>query len=175
MFKILSFFILFFALDLSAKLLISPVDSMKMVYGDDVRVEKKNILLKNAQAQKIQKAAQTKLPSKIVRTYSALKGSEVVGYGVLISKKIRSKNGVVLYHISKNGRLLSMEVISFNEPIEYLPTKNWTKQFENIDTDHMLHVSKNIPTISGATLSANAITDASRIAFTVYNELLKSK
>jgi hypothetical protein len=148
---------------------------MKMAFGEDVVVEKKNILLKSAQAQKIQKAAQTKLPSKIVRIYSAKKGSDIVGYGVLISKKIRSKNGVVLYHISKDSKLLSMEVISFNEPLEYVPTKNWTKQFENIDTNHMLYVSKNIPTISGATLSANAITDGSRIAFAVYNELLKSK
>jgi Na+-translocating ferredoxin:NAD+ oxidoreductase RnfG subunit len=175
MFKILSFFLLFFALELSAKILISPTDSMKMAFGEGVVVEKKNILLKSAQAQKIQKAAQTKLPSKIVRIYTAKKGSDIVGYGVLISKKIRSKNGVVLYHITKDNKLLSMEVISFNEPPEYIPTKNWTKQFENTGTDEMLHVSKNIPTISGATLSANAITDGSRIAFAFYNELLKRK
>lgn len=175
MLKKLYLFFIAFALPLSAKILITPQESMQMVFGDDVEVKKKNVLLKNDQAQKIQKSARAKLPSKIVRIYSALKDSKTVGYGVLINKKVRSKNAVVLYHISKDDILLSIEVISFNEPMEYLPTENWTKQFENIKTDDMLRVSKNIPTISGATLSANTITDGSRIAFSIYNEILKEK
>ena len=175
MLKKLTLFFIAFALPLSAKILITPQESMQMVFGDDVEIKKKNVLLKNDQAQKIQKNARVKLPSKVVRIYSALKDSKTLGYGILINKKVRSKNAVVLYHISKDDTLLSMEVISFNEPLEYLPTESWAKQFENKKTDNMLIVSKNIPTISSATLSANAITDGSRIAFAVYNELLKSK
>ena len=90
-------------------------------------------------------------------------------------KRFKEGDRVVLYHISKDDKLLSMEVISFNEPLEYLPSKNWSDQFNNTKTVHMLYVSKNIPTISGATLSANAITDGSRIAFAIYNELLKNR
>ncbi len=175
MLKKLTFFILLLALPLSAKVLISPQESMKMAFGDGVEVTKKNILLKKDQAQRVQKSARVKIPSKIVRVYTAIKDSEIVGYGILVNKKVRSKNGVILYHISKDDLLLSIEVISFNEPLEYLPSENWNKQFNNTKTDHMLQVSKNIPTISGATLSANAITDGSRIAFAVYNEILKSR
>jgi len=35
--------------------------------------------------------------------------------------------------------------------------------------------SRDIPTITGATLSARSVTDASRIAFAIYHELLKGK
>ena len=163
------------ALSLSAKVLISPVDAMKQSFGDDAEIVKKNILLSKAQASEIQKSAKTKLDSKIFRVFKATKESKLLGYGVLINKKVRSKNAVVLYFISKDSILKSIEIIAFNEPIEYLPSDRWNSQFENLSTDTMLRVSKQIPTISGATLSARSITDGSRVAFAFYNEVLKDK
>jgi len=140
-----------FALSLSAKVLISPVDAMKQNYGNDAVIVKKNMLLSKAQALNIQKNSSTKL------------------------KKVRSKNAVVLYFISKDNILKSIEIIAFNEPLEYLPSDKWNSQFENVSTDKMLRVSREIPTITGATLSARSITDGSRVAFAFYNEVLKDK
>ena len=39
----------------------------------------------------------------------------------------------------------------------------------------MLRLSKEIPTITGATLSARSVTDGSRVAFAIYNEILKNE
>lgn len=164
-----------FALSLSAKILISPLDAMKQSYGDDAVIVKKNTLLSKAQALKIQKESKTKLDSKIFRVYKATKESQLLGYGILINKKVRSKNAVVLYFISKDSILKSIEIVAFNEPVEYLPSNKWNSQFEDISTDKMLRVSKEIPTITGATLSARSITDGSRVAFAFYNEVLKDK
>jgi len=65
--------------------------------------------------------------------------------------------------------------VAFNEPLEYMPSKEWKSQFQNIETTKMLRISKEIPTITGATLSAVSITDGSRVAFALYNEILKEK
>jgi len=162
-------------LPLSAKVLISPIDAMKHSYGADSKITKKNILLKNEQAKKIQKNAKVKLKSKIFRTFTATKGSKTLGYGVLINRKVRSKNAVVLYFISKDSMLKGIEIIAFNEPHEYIPSKKWISQFENVPTDKNLRVGRDIPTITGATMSARSLTDGSRIAFAIYNELLKVK
>ena len=167
--------VLLFALSLSAKVLISPIDTMKATYGKDTTITKKNILLSKAKAKIIQQSAQVKLTSKIFRIFKAKKEDEVLGYGILVNKKVRSKNAVVLYLISKDSVLKSIEVIAFNEPLEYIPSKSWNAQFENITTDTMLRSSKEIPTITGATLSAQSITNGSRIAFALYNEMLKAK
>lgn len=170
---ILLFFI--FTLSLSAQVLISPLDAMKNSYGESSTIEKKNILLSKAQASRIQKSSMTKLNSKIFRVFKATKDSKLLGYGILVNKKVRSKNVVVLYFISKDSILKSIEVIAFNEPLEYLPSDKWNSQFENIPTEKMLRVSKEIPTITGATLSARSITDGSRVAFAFFNEVLKDK
>jgi len=160
-------------LPLGAQVLISPVDAMKQTYGDKSTIVKKNILLTKAQAQAVQTEAKVKLDTKIFRTFKATKGTKLLGFGILINKKIRSKNGVVLYFISSDSLLLAIEVIAFNEPLEYLPSKQWNAQFQEIPTTKMLRVSKEIPTITGATLSARALVDGSRLAFAIYNKILK--
>ena len=172
--KILSI-LLILALPLSAKILTSPIDAMKYSYGSNTKVVKKNIMLSKKQAKTIQESAKVKLKSKIFRTFKATKNGKILGYGVLISRKVRSKNAVVLYLISKNSLLKGIEIIAFNEPHEYIPSKKWISQFKNISTDKKLRVGREIPTITGATLSARSITDGSRLAFSIYNELLKAK
>jgi len=174
--KILSLFtVLFLALSLSAKILVSPVDAMKSSYGLESEISKKNILLNSSLAKTIEKNAKVKLKSKIFRTFKAVKDGEVLGFGVLVNRKIRSKNGVVLYMISNKSILDSIEIIAFNEPMEYIPSKKWLTQFDKVSTDKKLRVGKEIATVTGATLSARSVTDGSRVAFAIYNEILRGK
>lgn len=167
------FVFVLFALSLSAKVLISPIEVMQSSYGTDATITKNNILLTKTRATIIEKNAQVKLPSKIFRIYTAKHKGTTLGYGVLVNRKVRSKNAVTLYLISKDGVLKSLEIIAFNEPLEYLPSKSWNAQFKDTNTSTMLRSPRNIPTITGATLSARSITSGSRIAFALYNEVLK--
>jgi hypothetical protein len=162
-------------LPLSAKMLISPIDAMHQNYGAKSKISEENILLTANQAQEIEKSAHAKLESKNFKVFKAAQDNKILGYGILISKKIRSKNGVVLYLVSSESVLKGIEVIAFNEPLEYIPSKTWSSQFENVSTDAPLTLNKNIPTITGATLSAKSFVDGSRVAFAFYNEVLKGK
>ena len=159
---------------LSATVLVSPIEAMKEHYPPHATITKKNILLSHKNFTIIQKSARAKLNTKIYRIYTAKVDDKILGFGILINRKVRSKNAVILYFISKNI-LEDIEIIAFNEPREYLPTKKWNAQFHNISTHKMLKLSREIPSISGATLSARSVTDASRIAFALYNQLLKEK
>ncbi|MBA3026739.1 MAG: FMN-binding protein [Sulfurimonas sp.] len=166
-------FLILFALSLSADILISPQEAMALAYKDATQITKKNILLTNEQTQKIQEEAKVKLSTKIYRVFKAQKEDKVLGYGILINETVRSKNAVILYFISHDSILKGIEIIAFNEPPEYLPSKEWSSQFQNIETTKMLRISKEIPTITGATMSARSVTDGSRVAFALYNQLLK--
>lgn len=156
-------------------MLISPIDAMNQSYGAKSKISEDNILLTNIQAKKIQDESNVKLESNIFKVFKAEQNGKIIGYGILINKKIRSKNGVVLYLISTDSVLKGMEVIAFNEPMEYVPSKKWMSQFENVKTQTQLNLSKDIPTITGATLSAKSFVDGSKIAFALYNEVLKGK
>ena len=66
------------------------------------KIVKKNIILNRKQAKSIQQTSKVKLRTKIFRTFKASTNGKILGYGVLINKKVRSKNAVILYIISKN-------------------------------------------------------------------------
>lgn len=159
---------------LEATVLISVEDAMQSSLGiKDLKIEKKNILLNKDDLNKIQKFAKVKIASRIIKSYIIKEKEKTIAYGVLISRKIRSKNGVVLYLFDPSATLLSMEMIAFNEPLEYLPSGSWEKQFENISPANQLELGRNVTPITGATLSAQSIVEASRIAQTVCIEFLK--
>jgi len=165
---------LLLAVTLQAQVLISPIESMQENFGPDATISKKNILLTNDKFAKIQKNAQLKMDTKIYRIFNATKGDKTLGYGILVNRKVRSNNAVILY-IIENDILKSMDIIAFNEPLEYVPSQTWKEQFNNTPTSSYLQLNREIPTITGATLSARSITDGSRIAFSIYNTLLKGK
>ena len=173
--QILISIIILISTNLSAKMIISPFDVMKSSFGQTAEITKKNILLKKSQAKKISKSAKAKLSSKIFRVFKATKDDKLLGYGILVSRVMRTKNAVILYLVSKDSTLKGIEIIAFNEPPEYIPSKTWSKQFENLPSDKRLVLSKDIPTITGATLSARSFVDGSRIALAFYEEVLKGK
>lgn len=166
--------LLILALPLNAKILISPIDAMKENFGNENKIEKKNILLTNAQVQNIEDSAKVKLLNKIVRVFKATKDGKTTGHGVLINRKIRTKNGVVLYLISADSTLKGIEVVAFNEPMEYIPSDKWLSQFEDVKMQDKTKLSS-ITNITGATLSAKIFIDGSKVAFAIYDEVLKGK
>jgi electron transport complex protein RnfG len=159
----------FFALSLQAKLLLSPFDAMKANFGENVEIVKKNILLSNDEAKALTEQAQTKIDTKIYRIFTAKKADVIQGYGILVLHKVRSKNMAVLSIISPDGVLQGIEIIAFNEPMEYIPTSNWIKILENQTLTPRLNLGKDIPTVTGSTLSARAATKAARIALALFN------
>jgi hypothetical protein len=167
------FITLLFLVSLHASVLITPQDAMRQGYGGDVTIEKKNILLTRKQASAVSKTAKTELKTNIYRSFRAIKNGDIVGFGILISDKVRSKNAAILYLIEPAGTLKAIEVIAFNEPPEFLPSKNWLQLFEGRTVKEPLRLGKDVPTITGATMSARNVTDGARVALAVYEHVIK--
>ncbi|HFU74532.1 MAG TPA: FMN-binding protein, partial [Helicobacteraceae bacterium] len=80
-----------------------------------------------------------------------------------------------LFMINPKGVIESVETVAFNEPPEFIPNATWTALFLDKNSDNTLRVGKDIPTISGATLTARGYADGSRLALAIYNVVLKEK
>ncbi|MDH5464314.1 MAG: FMN-binding protein, partial [Thiovulaceae bacterium] len=108
-----------------------------------------------------------KLSSKLFRLYIAKKSEQTIGFGILLTQKVRSKSTAVLYMLTPDGNLKNIEIIAFNEPKEYLPSKRWIAQFKEKKTKEFVENS-DLTMISGATLSANAIIKVANIARAIW-------
>lgn len=168
-------FILFLSLPIYAKVLITPQNAMKQTFTGAPAVTEKTVALNNAQIASIEKNSKTKLSANSIKIFTSQNKSKNIGYGVLLDTKIRSKNGVVLYMITPDGALKSIEIVAFNEPMEYIPSKKWIEQFQNSTAQTIEDNSKKAPAITGATLSAKIIIDGSKSALAIYDEVLKGK
>ncbi|MFA5216190.1 FMN-binding protein [Sulfuricurvum sp.] len=149
-----------------AQVLGDPIALTQRVFSAK-SVESQNIILSEEQTQQLSKASMQKIETKLYRLYIAKNDAKIVGYGVLLNKKVRTKTAISLYLIGTDNKIKSIEIVAFNEPMEYLPTKTWLDGFDNKSAANTLRLNQDIPTVSGATLSARAITDGARIALSL--------
>jgi len=60
------------------------------------------------------------------------------------------------------------EILAFFEPQDYQAGSNWIELFEDRTLDHGLRVGKDIPNITGATITANSLSHAIRRVLAVF-------
>jgi len=120
--------------------------------------------LTEAQGQRVLELAGTGLSGLWTVVYEARRDDRLIGIGVFDTHRVRTLNETLLVAISDEGRILRVEVVAFKEPLDYLPREAWVKQFQDHRLDPELNLKKGIRPLSGATLSAQAMTDASRRA-----------
>lgn len=140
---------------------------IKPSFSQNVSIEKKQFRLSPEEIRELQKEAKAGIDSGVVRLYTVHDGKKTEGYAVLLLKKIRTKSAAVLYVMDTKQTIKSIEIVAFAEPQEYKPNRTWQKAFEGKRRDDNLFAGKGIPTISGATMSARAISDAARIAIAI--------
>lgn len=165
---------LLFLSSLHAQLILSPFDALKMNFNENIVIQKKSILMSKAQAKEVQQRAKVKLNTKIYKTFKVSQDDKLLGYGILVIQKVRTKTSAILSIITPDGILRAIEIVAFNEPTEYIPSKTWVNSFKDMPLDNTLKLGKKIPNITGATFSARSATDASRIALAIY-ELVIAK
>ena len=156
-----------------AKTHVSIEKVVKSSFSGVTSVDAKQLILSKAQHLTIQKRAKTAVRTKIYRYYEFKNANKLVGYGVLISRKIRTKNATILYAFDLSGKLKFTEIMGFGEPPEFIPNKQWMSQFKEQPRTAALTMGKDIPTISGSTLSARCVSDSARIARALYETVLK--
>ncbi|WP_309498898.1 FMN-binding protein [Sulfurovum sp.] len=156
-----------------AKTNTSVDDVIKSSFSGVNAVEPKQIILTKEQFSQVQSRAKAAVRTKIYRYYDIKSGSKSLGYAVLISREVRSKKATVLYVFDDCGTLKFTEIMAFGEPPEYIPGKTWMGQLQNRDASAILTVGKDIPTVSGSTLSARSITEGARIARAIYEIVIK--
>ncbi len=139
----------------------------KEAFGQEVSIGQKQIHLTASEKKALEKEAKTKIDSSNIRFYVIQKGKNIEGYGVLLIQRIRTKKAVILYLIDKEIKLKNIEILAFHEPSEYKPYPKWKEAFVGKGIEDKLKTGYAIPNISGATLSARAITNASRIALSI--------
>lgn len=128
----------------------------------EAQLTRREHYLTEPQANQVKALAGTELAGLWIVAYEARRAGKLIGVGFFDTHRVRTLQETVLVAVDAEGRILRVEVVAFKEPQEYLAKDAWNKQFEGRKLDAELSQKKAIRPLSGATLTAHAMTDASR-------------
>lgn len=139
-----------------------PEQALSQIYPGS-QIEVRNIVLTKEQQEQVQKLSGVKMDTRLTSWYIVKRGGQVIAYGYADTHRVRTHPELVLYTITPEGKIDVVEVLAFYEPLEYMPEDQWLRLFagKHLQKDP-IRLRKDIPNITGATLTARAITDNAR-------------
>ena len=144
--------------------------ALKGLFPEAERFTPRDVFLTDEVAAKLQSLARTKISERMVTFYVATAGGKTVGYVILHTQKVRTKNETLVVGLEPDGKIRRIDLAVFLEPEEYAPTPRWLAQFEGKSTKDRLTVGDDLQVISGATVSARSISEAARWLLLAFQE-----
>lgn len=150
-----------------AKVFLAKDEALALAFPGSERIEERVVILTDEQKTEIEKRARAPLESQLWTLYVGWKSGAVQGYAIIDSHNVRTLPETFMVVVEPNGTLRRVEVLAFHEPPEYLPTERWIEQFPGKKLDDDLKLGAGIQGITGATLSAQAMTAGVRRALAI--------
>ena len=158
----------------SAKVFYSRSEAVALAFPSADRIEDETLLLEEAQVERVQSLARSELDSRLVRIYRGFKDDRLLGYAFIDVHNVRTLPEAFLVVLTPEGLVSGLRVLAFHEPLEYMPTSRWYRQFEEKSLVQSLRLGGDVHGIVGATLSARATTRGVRRALALYEVVLQN-
>lgn len=114
------------------------------------------------QLKRAQALAGVPIRSALAVRYAGYCHSRPVGYAYLDTHRVRTHPETLFFVVSPQGQIERVEVLSFDEPLEYMPRKPWYDSFRNARLGPDLQLRRRIPFVTGASLTGRATVEATR-------------
>ena len=158
-----------------AKVFLSQREALELAFPDADRIETDTRVLSREQVEAVERSARSKLDSRIAKFYAAWRDDKVTGYAFIDVHTVRTLPEAFMVVLEPDGATRSVQVLAFHEPLDYLPTDRWYKQFEARSLAAPLRLGRDIHGIAGATLSARAVTSSVRRVLALFRVVMKDE
>jgi hypothetical protein len=153
--------VLFAAPARAGKVFLTKEEALKLAFKD-CEVTRTTIVLDPAQQKQISKLCGTTFERRLAFRYVATQQGKLVGTAYFDVHRVRTLRETLMIVVDPENHISRLEVLSFGEPIEYMPRVGWYAQFKGKGLDATLSLKKGIKKVTGATMTAKATTSAAR-------------
>ncbi len=154
--------VLLFATSLHARVFMTQQQALATAFPRGAKVVRQSIFLTQQQAANAQRDSGLKFDDQLVVRYVGMAGNSVAGYAYFDTHRVRTLPETVMVVVTPDGRVDRIEILSFDEPSDYFPKPRWIDQIRGRKLDGELSLNRAIRPLSGASLTAQAIVNASR-------------
>ena len=147
--------------DVQAKFFVSLEEALKLAFpGCTTAAETR--YLTDAQVAKVRELSNGEISSAMVVRYRATCKEKTAGFAYTDTHRVRTHPETLLFIVGSSGILKKIEMLSFDEPQDYIPKSEWYNQFKDQPLSNELELKRKIPPVTGASLTARATTQAAR-------------
>ena len=148
----------------SAQVLMTQEEALAAAFPAPAVVERRTAFLSDAQLAEARRLAgkDVAVESGVVSYYVGLRDGQAVGAAYFDAHRVRTMAEVAMVVVTPDGKVSRVDVLKFMEPPEYLAPEGWLRQLEGRPLDEELSTRGAIRNLTGATLTARALTRAAR-------------
>lgn len=157
-----------------AKVFLTTDEALALAFGS-AKIERKTFYLENTEVARARELAGVTVPEGMVNPYVAEFNGTLVGYAYFDAHRVRTLPETIMVVVDPAGKLQRIEVLSFQEPESYIMKEVWYDLFIGKSLSPTLALRKELPHVTGATLTAQATTDAVRRVLAIHQTLLEAK
>ena len=144
-----------------ARVYLTVPQALDAAFPPPTKVERRTLYLDEAQAGRAAEAAGVPVETRVVPYYVGSRDGRVSGHAYFDTHLVRTLPETILVLVAPDGRLSRIDIVSFDEPEDYLPSGRWLQQFPGRRLDD-LGARQGLRALTGATLSSRAVTQAAR-------------
>ncbi len=136
------------------------------------KVTRQALFLSPEQARAAQKESGIEFSDRMIVRYAGTSAAgAVLGYAYFDTHQVRTLPETVMVVVGADGKVQKIDILSFDEPPDYLPKQRWIDQFRGRRLDDDLSLKRAIRPITGASLTGRAIVNASRKVLALHHVL----
>lgn len=137
-------------------------EALLLAFPAPLTVERRTAYLSEAQLKRAAELAGSEVTQAVVNYYVGLDGGRTIGVAYFDGHRVRTHGEVLMFVVAPDATIRRVEVLQFAEPPEYEPPDRWLGLFRGRALNDDLSLKRAIPNMTGATLTAQAVTAAGR-------------
>lgn len=136
-------------------------------------VERKTAFLTDAQVAAVRERTGRAPDSKLFAYYEARRDGRIAGWAVVATHVVRTLPEAFLVVLAPDTTVQRVLMLAFYEPPEYRPPDRWLEQFAGRSDDDAKgwRVGRGIHGLTGATLTAHAVTGGIREILAIFRQV----
>lgn len=148
----------------AAQKVLSQQEALRLAFPGATAIERRTAYLGEEELSAARTAAGRGVDVRqgVVSYYLARRGAQPLGVAYFDAHRVRTMPEVLMVVVSPQGTVQRIEVLQFSEPPEYRAPNGWLGLFDGRSLSADLSLKRSIPAMTGATLTADAVTDAVR-------------
>jgi transcriptional regulator of nitric oxide reductase len=146
----------------------SKESALRLAFPGADRVTAQDLFLSPEETAQVEREARAEVDSRLVTVYVGHEGPELLGYAFLDTHQVRTLPQTILVVLDPGGAVRAIHLLAFHEPPEYQAPVRWLERLAGRTLDAELWPGRDVDSLSGATLTATAVTAAVRRLLAVH-------